>query len=72
MVGLLERFFVVCIISRVNTQEPWRAADIDPGAAISADEVIFIPGFNCNYLNASIHRLISFGDVSRQDAKRQV
>jgi hypothetical protein len=47
MVGLLERFFVVCIISRVNTQEPWRAADINPGAAISADEIIFIPGFNC-------------------------
>jgi hypothetical protein len=55
MVGLPERLLIVCIISRLNAQDPWRAADSNSGAAP-------LPTLRTRHKHAAEEELVYLGE----------
>jgi hypothetical protein len=72
MFGLLERFSCGVYYLPAEHARPLRAADINLEKRVQLTKLFLSQDSTAFDLNASIHRLIGFGDVSRQDAKRQV
>jgi hypothetical protein len=72
MVGLLERFSCGVYYLTPECARPWRAADAILEQRFQPTKLFLLQESTAQIdpnLNASVHRLIGFGDISRQDAK---